>query len=442
MADLQSARLSSTADMGLPNALVETPDLGRAGAKNLFRSRSPQGSRSSHDSKNDAARKRRADTRARFALARMLRRSARDRVAELLAIAGVEVDGDAPWDMRAHDSRLHARVIAHGSLGLGEAYMDGWWDADDLDGFLFRVLSARLDERVGGIDDAALYVQSKLINLQNGLRARVVGKRHYDLGNDLFRAMLGQRMVYSCGYWKNAGGLDAAQEAKLDLVCRKLGLGPGMRVLDIGCGWGEALKFAAERYGVSGVGVTISKEQATFARELCAGLPVEIRLQDYRELDERFDRIWSIGMFEHVGLKNYRNYFEVTRRCLADDGLNLLHTIGGNESTNHTDPWIEKYIFPNSMIPSAMQIGAAHERLFVMEDWHNFGADYDRTLMAWRANFESAWPTLRDNYGERFYRMWCFYLSASAATFRCRRNQLWQIVLSPNGVAGGYIALR
>jgi len=442
MADQHSARRSPSFDMGIPNALVEAPDLGRASAVSLFRSRNPLAARPLPGSMKDGRRNRRAGVRERFGLAKVLQRRARARVAQLLAMAGVRVDGDAPWDMRVHDSRVHARIVAHGSLGLGEAYMDGWWDAEDLDGFLFRVLDARLDGRVGGIDDAALYVQSKFMNLQNSLRARVVGERHYDLGNDLFRSMLGQRMVYSCGYWKNADDLDTAQEAKLDLVCRKLGLAPGMRVLDIGCGWGEALEFAATHYGVSGVGVTISNEQAQFARDLCAGLPVEIRLQDYRELDERFDRIWSIGMFEHVGVKNYRNYFEVTRRCLADDGLNLVHTIGGNESTNHTDPWIEKYIFPNSMLPSAMQIGAAHEGLFVMEDWHNFGADYDRTLMAWRANFESAWPGLRDEYGERFYRMWRFYLSASAATFRCRRNQLWQIVLSPNGVTQGYPSLR
>jgi cyclopropane-fatty-acyl-phospholipid synthase len=253
--------------------------------------------------------------------------------------------------------------------------------------------------------------------------------------------------VYSCGYWKNATDLDAAQEAKLDLVCRKLGLAPGQRVLDIGCGWGEALKFAAERHGVHGVGVTVSEEQAQFARELCAGLPVEIRVQDYREVGkgdggERFDRIWSIGMFEHVGVKNYRAYFETVRRCLAADGLTLLHTIGGNLSTNHTDPWIAKYIFPNSMIPSAQQLAAASEGLFVIEDWHNFGADYDRTLMAWRANFDAAWPSLRERYGERFQRMWRFYLAASAATFRSRRDQLWQVVLSPSGVAGGYVAPR
>ncbi len=366
----------------------------------------------------------------------------RSRIESLLALAGVRVGGDAPSDIQVHNDRLYARAIAHGSLGLGEAYMDGWWDATDLDGFLYRLLNAHIDERVGGIDDAALFLRSKLVNMQRGRRAYKVGEQHYDLGNDLFQAMLGKRLVYSCGYWRNADDLDGAQEAKLDLVCRKLGLKPGMRVLDIGCGWGEALKYAAEKYGVAGVGVTVSEEQAQFARELCKGLPIEIRVQDYREIDEKFDRIWSIGMFEHVGVKNYRAYFDTVRRCLPDDGLTLLHTIGGNESTNHTDPWIAKYIFPNSMIPSAAQIAKASEGGFVIEDWHNFGTDYDRTLLAWRTNFDAAWPSFAEKYGDRFRRMWHFYLAASAANFRARRLQLWQIVLSPRGVAGGYVAPR
>ena len=371
-----------------------------------------------------------------------VRNRAQQRVEALLSVAGVCINGDAATDMLVRDERLYSRVIAHGSLGLGEAYMDGWWDARDLDGLIHRLLRMHVDEQVGGIQDAALFLQAKLMNLQRGRRAYAVGEHHYDLGNDLFEAMLGRRLVYSCGYWNNAADLDAAQEAKLDLVCRKLGLQAGLRVLDIGCGWGEALKFAAQRYGAHGVGITVSEQQACFARELCAGLPIEIRVCDYRELDEPFDRIWSIGMFEHVGVKNYRRYFEVVRRCLAGEGLTLLHTIGGNESTNHTDPWIAKFIFPNSMLPSARQIAAASEGLFTIEDWHNFGADYDRTLLAWRRNFESAWPRLRERYGQRFYRMWRFYLSASAATFRARRDQLWQIVLSPRGVVGGYRAPR
>ena len=370
------------------------------------------------------------------------RTRAQARIEALLNFAGVEIDGNAPTDMRVNDPRVYSRILAHGSLGLGEAYMDGWWDTGDLDGFLFRLLDTRLDERVGGWEDAWLHIKSRLLNLQRGQRAYEIGERHYDLGNDLFQAMLGQRLVYSCGYWKDADNLDDAQVAKLELIFRKLELKPGMRVLDIGCGWGEALKLAAERHGVSGVGVTVSQEQADYAREICRGLPVEIRLADYRTLDESFDRVFSIGMFEHVGVKNYKTYFDVARRCTADDGLFVLHCIGSNVSSNHTDPWIAKYIFPNSMIPSAEQIAAASEGVFVTEDWHNFGADYDRTLMAWRANFDRGWAALSSRYGERFRRMWRFYLSASAAVFRARRNQLWQLVMSPRGVRGGYRAPR
>jgi len=364
--------------------------------------------------------------------------SLRQRAAELLQTAGVCIDGSAPTDIRVHDEQLYARVFAHGSLGLGEAYMDGWWDADDLPGMFTRILCSHLDEHLKTLDTLIAHLKARFINLQRGQHAFEIGKAHYDRGNDLFKAMLGKRMVYSCGYWAQAANLDDAQEAKLDLICRKLQLKPGMHVLDIGCGWGEALKFAAERYGVSGVGITVSNEQAELARDLCRGLPIEIRLQDYRELDEPFDAIMSIGMFEHVGGKNYREYFEVTRRCLKNDGLFLLHSIGTNQTPGRPDPWIEKYIFPNSMIPAASQVAAALEGLFVVEDWHNFGADYDRTLGAWRANFDAAWPALSGRYDERFRRMWHFYLAVSAAVFRSRRDQLWQLTLSPHGVTGGY----
>ncbi|GHD65619.1 cyclopropane-fatty-acyl-phospholipid synthase [Luteimonas padinae] len=368
----------------------------------------------------------------------------RDRVHGLLAAADVRVDGDRPWDMQVHDARL----LAGGSLALGDAYMDGWWDARSLDGLLARLLAARVDRRVRGAADLRDAVAARLWNLQLGHRAFAVGERHYDLGNDLYQAMLGRRLVYSCGYWhdrdgRRAASLDAAQEAKLDLACRKLGLRPGMRLLDIGCGWGEMLKFAAERYGIEGVGVTISREQQALASALCKGLPVEVRLQDYRELrGERFDRVVSIGMFEHVGVRNYRGYFKLVRSLLLPDGLFLLHSIGGNVSRRRTDPWIARHIFPNSMLPSARQVAEAAEGLFVIEDWHNFGADYDLTLQAWRDNIEAAWERLPARYDERFRRMWRYYLAGSMASFRTRRIQLWQILLSPEGVPGGIVAPR
>ena len=377
----------------------------------------------------------------------MSQQRVQQRVQKLLAEAEVATDGTHPWDIRVHDPHFHARVLAQGSLGMGESYMEGWWDTPSLDDLLFRLLNARLEQRVHSTSELWDALRARVLNLQSRRRSREVGERHYDLGNDLYAAMLGQRLVYSCAYWTQADGsvldsLDAAQEAKLDLVCRKLRLQPGMRVLDIGCGWGEALKFAAERCGISGVGVTVSKEQADYARDLCAGLPIEIRLQDYRELDQRFDAAFSLGMFEHVGVRNYESYFQTVRGCLPPGGVFLLHSIGTNRSVTHTDPWIGRYIFPNSMLPSAAQITKAMEGQFVLEDWHSFGTDYDLTLQAWRDNIERAWPALPARYDERFRRMWRYYLAASMATFRTRNSQVWQLVLSKGGVPGGYLAPR
>ncbi|MHB0865744.1 MAG: cyclopropane fatty acyl phospholipid synthase [Minisyncoccota bacterium] len=369
--------------------------------------------------------------------------SARAFVEDLLKKADVKIGGSRPQDITVHDERLFGRVIRHGTLGLGEAYMDGQWDANSLDTFIATVLRAGLDKEFKlTISSVAAITKAFLLNLQSPSRAFRVGEAHYDLGNDLYEAMLDKGLVYTCGYWADAKNLDEAQEAKLDLVCRKIGLKKGDRVLDIGCGWGSFAKYAAEKYGASVVGITVSKEQAALAQERCAGLPVEIHVQDYRDVDETFDHIVSLGMFEHVGVKNYRTYFETARRCLKPDGLFLLHTIGGNVSRLTSDPWITKYIFPGGVIPSAAQIANASEGLFVMEDWHNFGTDYDRTLMAWFKNFDAAWPTLREKYGDRFYRMWKYYLLTSAGAFRARETQLWQIVLSPSGVPGGYRSIR
>ncbi len=359
--------------------------------------------------------------------------------------ADIRVDGDRPWDVRVYDERLYQRVLSHGTLGLGEAYMDGWWTCDALDEMVCRAQRSDVPGRLMSPATLVRIAQAKVMNRQTTRRAFEVGERHYDIGNDLYARMLDARMIYSCAYWHGASGtaetLDAAQEAKLTLIANKLQLEPGMRVLDIGCGWGGAAQFFAERHGCEMVGVTVSKEQAALARERCAGLPVEIRLIDYRELDERFDRVYSIGMFEHVGNKNYRTYMDVVRRCLSDpDGLTLLHTIGGNRSRNQTDPWVERYIFPNSMLPSIAQIARAAEGRLVVEDWHNFGTDYDHTLLAWKANIDARWAELAGRYDERFERMWNWYLLSSAGSFRARALQLWQVVLSRDGLSDGYHA--
>ena len=361
-------------------------------------------------------------------------------VEKILKSVDVEINGSRPWDLQIHDDRFYSRVLRGGSLALGESYMDGWWDCKALDQLSDKLLRGRIEKKVRASSPSFFLVllRAYLLNPQSKKRAYIVGEKHYDVGNDLFSLMLDERMNYSCGYWRNAENLDQAQINKLDLICRKMHLKPGMNVLEIGCGWGGFAKYAAENYGVSVHGVTISKQQVEFAQDSCKDLDIRIELKDYRELNGQYDSIVSIGMFEHVGYQNYKNYMKVVHRCLKEDGLFLLHTIGRNQSGRATEPWINKYIFPNGMTPSAQQISAASEGLFVIEDWHNFGQDYDATLMSWNKNFQNNFDKLNDLYDHRFKRMWEYYLLMCAGTFRCRRNQLWQLVMSKSGIKGGY----
>ncbi len=361
---------------------------------------------------------------------------------ELLSRAGIQVNGSAASDIQVKHPDFFKRVLQEGSLGLGESYMDGWWECDRLDTFFTQVLRAGLEHQLPHhLKDTLRIAGARLFNLQTKKRAWIVGKEHYDLGNDLFTRMLDPQMQYSCAYWKEAQGLEEAQIAKLTLICEKLQLQPGMRVLDIGCGWGGLAQFMAQRYGVSVVGVTISAEQQKMAQERCAGLDVDIRLQDYRDLNEPFDRIVSVGMFEHVGPKNYATYFAVVDRNLKPEGLFLLHTIGSKKTDLSVDPWIDRYIFPNGCLPSVRQIATASESHFVMEDWHNFGADYDKTLMAWHERFLASWPEIAENYSDRFKRMFSYYLNACAGAFRARDIQLWQVVFS-RGIENGLRVAR
>ncbi|WP_232825916.1 cyclopropane fatty acyl phospholipid synthase [Chitinophaga alhagiae] len=365
--------------------------------------------------------------------------NAKDTLSRLFSSAGITVNGSNAWDIQVHNEHFYTQVLATGSLGLGESYMSNWWDSPRLDEFFHHLLRGELDTKAHkslAIQGEILF--SRLFNRQNPASAYRNAVKHYDLGNDLFTQMLDRRMVYTCGFWKNAQSLNEAQEYKLDLSCRKLQLKPGMHVLDIGCGWGSFAKYAAEKYQVKVTGITLSKEQAELGRQLCKGLPVDIQLMDYRQLGGQYDAIASLGMFEHVGLKNYRIYMQTVFNCLRDEGLFLLHTIGSNHSTAYIDPWINKYIFPHSLLPSIRQIGKAIEGLFVMEHWENFSTDYDKTLSAWFTNFSSNWNKLKAKYDDTFYRMWKYYLLSCAGSFRARKNQLWQLVLSRKGVEGGY----
>jgi cyclopropane-fatty-acyl-phospholipid synthase len=364
-------------------------------------------------------------------------------VPELLASAGVEINGNRPWDIQVHNSLFCKRVVTGGSIALGESYMDGWWDCEALDQFFDRVLKFRLDQQAKkSIKMLWCAFKAACTCSPNRFRAFAIGRSHYDIGNDLFVHMLDKWMNYSCAYWRDAGELDEAQESKMDLICRKLQLRPGMRLLDIGCGWGGLACYAAQRYGAEVVGITVSREQMKMARQRCKGLPVKIELMDYRSMKGAFDRIVSVGMFEHVGAFRYRTFMRMVRRCLASGGLFLLHTIASNRSVRSLDPWMSRYIFTNSMLPSSRQISSAAEKLLVLEDWHSFGPDYDPTLMAWYQNFVANWDQIKANYDRRFFRMWTYYLQVCAGAFRARRNQLWQIVFSRDGVRSGYESIR
>ncbi|WP_010598922.1 cyclopropane fatty acyl phospholipid synthase [Rickettsiella massiliensis] len=371
-------------------------------------------------------------------------------IESLLNEVDIQINGTRIHDIQVHTDHFYRRILRDPILGLGEGYVAKEWDCAHLDCFFYTILRTNLEKKIYKNPFFSYFILKSLFNeliarfwnRQSIARAPTVAKRHYDKGNLLYTLMLDSGLNYSCGYWKQAESLDDAQYAKLALICQKLGLKPGMRVLDIGCGWGSFCRYAAENYGVSVVGITLSQEQYQFATTLCAHLPVQIHLLDYRAVRGTFDRICSIGMFEHVGPKNHRHYMKIVHRCLTDEGLFLLHTIGSNVSLYRPNPWIDRYIFPNGVLPSMRQISSASEAFFVMEDWHNFGADYDQTLIAWVNNFEKNWGRLSNTYDETFYRLWTYYLRACAGAFRARVLQLWQIVFSKQGMRGGYSSIR
>lgn len=359
--------------------------------------------------------------------------------------SGIQINGTQPFDIQVNNPQFYRKILSKWSLGLGESYMAGDWDCAQLDECISRLLQKDLNESVKGfarIRMAAEVARATFFNLQSKKRAFQVGEVHYDAGNDLFEKMLDPHMIYSCGYWEKATHLHAAQAHKLKMICEKLELKKGETLLEIGCGWGGLAAYAAKNYGVEVLGITISKEQQKLARERCKDLPVKIELLDYRDAQGHFDKIVSVGMFEHVGAKNYRNYFDNAYRLLKDEGLFLLHAIGSDVMVNRTDPWIDKYIFPNGQIPSSIEITQNIDRLFLIEDWHNFGRDYDKTLMAWHQNFEAHWSEIAARYNQRFYRMWRYYLLSCAGYFRSRQGQLWQIVLSKRARFSQYRSKR
>ncbi len=370
-------------------------------------------------------------------------------IRRVLQRAGITVNGNAPWDIKINDPRFYNRVLINGSLGLGESYMRGDWDCQRLDQFFHRLLRNGVPwvETINPVS-LALFLKSRLLNLAPKGKAFEIGQRHYDLGNNLFQAMLDPTVSYSCGYWRNASSLEEAQIAKLDLICRKLHLQPGQRVLDIGCGFGGFARYAATHYSVEVVGLTVSREQAALAWRRCLGLSVVIRLEDYRDVCGQFDHVVSVGMFEHVESKNHRIYMQVVQRSLRPGGFVLLHTIGSSRggTFNSPDPWIREYIFPLGQIPTRRQILRSSRGILEVRDWHEFGQYYDPTLMSWDSRFVAAWDELQAEYGDKvggqFRRMWEYYLLSCAGAFRAGNIELWQVVLAHPGEHRNYYPVQ
>lgn len=383
-------------------------------------------------------------------------------------------------DVKVNDESVYSEVITNGSLGLGESYMKGKWDAEHLDDIFYKIGRANLTSRDISWSDklnlAYQWVLGFIWNPQSVEKSKDVATKHYNLSNEFYSKMLDSRMIYSCAYWKEPSfednlneeiltdiplddteseqlnikemTLDEAQTAKCELICKKLKLKPGMYVLDIGCGFGGLSYYMAEHYQVKVLAITNSEQQYKYAPR-CNN--IEYRLCDYRNLktyDKKFDAIVSVGMFEHVGPSNYRELFEIVSNLLTQDGIFLLHTIGGNKSRSVGDRWFNKYIFPNSVLPSLSQIVDSSQDIFIIEDVHNFGTYYDKTLMSWYYNFDKSYLskhglelTVSNDTNSQFYRMWKYYLLSSAGLFRSRNIQLYQVVFTKHKI-GGYESVR
>ena len=367
---------------------------------------------------------------------------------------GVEINGPNAWDIQIHNESLYSRLFRDGSLGAGESYMDGWWDCNDLVELSFRVAKNNLLLESG----LPLFVhttRSFLLNLQNKIRARIVGECHYDLPIPLWEKMLGASMIYTNGIWQDTDDLDTAGFAKYDLVCRKLELKKGDTLLELGCGWGAFLKYAATHYGCRCTGVTISKEQAKYASELCQSLPVKIHHCDYRDRDVynpddiKYDAITTLGMTEHVGRKNYRQCMQIIYEQLRDCRLFLLES-SGNSKESAPDMFIQKYIFPYLDMPTVGSIDKYTRDFFVLEDMQTVSVDYAKTIIAWSNNFKKYWSDFdlsENTFGglskNQFYRMWVYYLDCCAGVLKARtETQAWQFLFSKGHLTNGYRSVR
>ena len=348
----------------------------------------------------------------------------------MLARAGVSIGGKESCDIQVADQRFYRVVLTQGSLGLGEAYLRGWWTCNDLEELSYRLIQS-------GLYKASLLLPLPLVadlvhatfNQQSKEKSLRVAVQHYSLGNDIFLSFLGSYHNYSCGYYLETDDLDEAQRLKLEKGCRLLDLRPGDRVLDVGGGWGEFARYAATHHGCQVTSINIADEQIKFAKEYCKDASVEVRRCDYRDITGRFDKIMVMAMLTHVGYKNYRQFMEIMARCLEPGGMMLIESVGGHKSMKNCEPWINRYIFPGGVLPSLRQIDAAIAGLFSRKVLDEFGSSYVHTLRAWNRNFLQAWPAHQCRYDERVRLMFEYFFQTVAGAFRAGYLLHWHILL-------------
>jgi len=339
----------------------------------------------------------------------------------ILSRAGVSINGNQPWDITVIDNRFYGHVLANGSLGLGESYMRQYWSTQDLEELFYRLVSSGMEEvgnRIPGRIISRIF--SRGLNRQTTHKSKKNAEHHYNLGNSLFFNFLGKYKNYSCGYYKEAETLDEAQLAKLHRLCELLELKKGDRLLDVGGGWGEFAKFAADNYGCHVTSINIAEEQIKHARQYCRDANVDIVKCDYRNMTGSFNKIAVIAMFTHVGHKNYRQFMETMSRILEPGGKMIMETVGGHRSKTRCEPWTDKYIFPGGLIPSLDQIDQSIKGLFLRDSLEEFGDDYVLTLREWHSNFKRAWPKLSEEYSNSMRLMFEYFFLSVAGDFRAK----------------------
>jgi cyclopropane-fatty-acyl-phospholipid synthase len=371
-------------------------------------------------------------------------------VRSLAQRAHLRINGDRSFDPQIPPHlipQLAVRVLLGGSRAWGEAYMDGWWTADDVTELTARLLEYRVAKRPVAIPEFVLRMQELFRDRQSAARSVENIQNHYDAGEEFFGAVLGKPMVYSCGYaGRGASSLSAMQRDKMDLTIEKTAVRPGDTLLDVGCGYGELLYRAATKYGARAYGVTLSEDQFEHGIRLCEGVDAHPLKMNYLDMLKEFGpgyfkRIVSVGMFEHVGPEHYREYFQTIHDLLDDDGVFTHHSIYTSGGAGR-DPWIDAYIFRGGVLPRAAQVDEAIEGLFEIRDVHEFGRDYYTTNLYWLDNLVRHKEAIVEQFGIRFYRMMHYAYSIFAACFKTRRTLLQQRVLVKPGTHLDYKTVR